>query len=373
MGRVSQAGGKNHARQRKETADLEVLSLRLGRYAYQGGIPHYSANMLGVWREETTMPECERKLRQQGRDLERLKRQGKISTTDPRHMKKMDVRIYVASIKHLDPETQRKLIGLMNGYLVFFKNRVLDDMIKEKEIRIPKAPRKAISTIEPEDLEKIFTTVESMKGWTGAVCRGMVSLYFGTGARPKEVRLSENRDLDLARSRFYVRHPKGEGNWGVPQWVDIIRGDMLPMIEQYSAERAEYVKYHDLLDAPALFPCLNNGTGYYSDKRFQIFKGKIAKASGVDFTLKDFRSTLCTLTIKGDLSREPAMSVQLRNEPRTMRKYYADIQRASAGEQLKDAWKECPVRRVAPFEGEARPVTPKNPPNDSRFGVTGYA
>ena len=81
-----------------------------------------------------------------------------------------------------------------------------------------------------------------MEGWTGSICRGMVALYFGTGLRPSELRLAELRDLDIKKARIFVRHPKGEGNWASAVWVDIIRMDMMPMIEQYARERKEYLR-----------------------------------------------------------------------------------------------------------------------------------
>jgi hypothetical protein len=56
----------------------------------------------------------------------------------------------------------------------------------------------------------------------------------------------------------------------------------------------------------------------------------------VNSRLKDFRSTLTTLTVNGEISRLPAMGMQLRQaSPDTIRKFYADIQRANVEKQLR--------------------------------------
>jgi integrase/recombinase XerD len=75
-----------------------------------------------------------------------------------------------------------------------------------------------------------------------------------------------------------------------------------------------------------------------------LIRQKVVEASGVDFKLKDFRSTLTTITINGDLSRLGAMSAQLRHEsPNTTHKFYNKIERSVASKKLKDLWKERPL------------------------------
>jgi hypothetical protein len=57
------------------------------------------------------------------------------------------------------------------------------------------------------------------------------------------------------------------------------------------------------------------------------------------------RSTLTSVMVKGDMSRLPEMSEQLRHGSMTttQRSYYA-MKRGAAGRQLKDAWKEHPIK-----------------------------
>ena len=130
--------------------------------------------------------------------------------------------------------------------------------------------------------------------------------------------------------------------------MDFIRADMMPMIRSYDRERAEYLAENGVDEAKYLFPNLRWHTGYYSENRFRVFARRISEASGVDFSFKMFRATLTTLTVNGDLSRLPAMGMQLRqSNSETIKKFYADIQRANVGKQLRPAWQETPViRRV---------------------------
>jgi len=145
---------------------------------------------------------------------------------------------------------------------------------------------------------------------------------------------------------LYVRHPKGEGSWSSPQEVAIIRGDMVPFIERFLREREEWLRKHGIVQAKPLFPSFgkNDKSDFYTANGFRQIKTKVEALSGVDFKLKDFRSTLTSITVNGDLSRLPAMSAQLRhsNYATTQKSYFA-IERGVAGKQLRDAWKEHPV------------------------------
>ena len=128
--------------------------------------------------------------------------------------------------------------------------------------------------------------------------------------------------------------------------MDFIRQDIMPIVREYDRERADYLADNRVQKAQYLFPNLKWHTSYYSENRFREHKALISEVSGVDFTLKMFRATLTTLTVNGDLSRLPAMGMQLRQaSPDTIRKFYADIERANVGKQLRPAWRETPVIR----------------------------
>jgi integrase/recombinase XerD len=334
--------------------------LRLGRHPFLGGIGPYIESRKGSWNQDTTTKEERRKLEQMGRMFEDLKAQGRVSTTDPRYITKGDVLEFMAELRKVDPSYQAKQIGRLKQYLGFYKNHVIDDM-KYEGIRTPKAHKKAVRALDSDELSAIFGSLDELEGWTGSLARGMIVLYFGTGLRPTELRLAHYEDLNLKKGTLFVRHPKGQGNWASPEEVLITRQDMMPLIERYLRERAAHLRMMGSIKAKALFPNLLSENGFYSANRFNQIKHKVEKASGVNFKLKDFRSTLTTMTINGDMSRVMGMSAQLRHtDPNTTLKFYNRIERGIASKKLKDVWRESPV------------IVSKTPSIENRFEISGY-
>jgi hypothetical protein len=71
----------------------------------------------------------------------------------------------------------------------------------------------------------------------------------------------------------------------------------------------------------------------------------------VEFKIKDFRPTLFSITVNGDMGHLPALSAQLRysNLTTTHRSYFR-MRQGVAGKQLRDSWRasaeiphECPL------------------------------
>ncbi|NLT37302.1 MAG: tyrosine-type recombinase/integrase [Methanomassiliicoccus sp.] len=354
---------KPHAKRRgrlKRTDIKEVLSLRLGRYPFRGGIDRYIESRKGSWNTKTTKKEERRKLEQIGKELEALKAQGRISTTDPRHLTRSDVQEYMVELRKVDPSFQNKQIGRLKRYMAFYKNHVIEEM-KNEGFRMPKTPRKPIRALSEDELYAVFGCLDELKRWPGSVARGLMALSFATGRRPSELRLAHMEDLNLRKRTFFVRYPKGEGNWASPEEVGIIREDMVPLIERYVRERAAHLQKKKAANAIALFPNTLSTNGFYSANRFNQIKHKVEVLSGVDFKLKDFRSTLTTITINGDMSRVIGMSVQLGHmDPNTTLKSYNRIERSVARKRLKDVWRESPI------------MVSKTPSIENRFEMTGY-
>lgn len=328
-----------------ESDILEAKGLRLGRYPFASAMEHYLQRRFGTV-ADSTYKEEERKLKYLGNVFENLRSEGKVRTTDPRHIQRHDIQAFMSWMrkKEIDPVAQAKYLQYLKGFLRCFKNHVLEDM-EDDGVRFPRPTKKPIRTIALEDLRRIFSVIDGMPAWHGTVARGMTSLYLATGVRPKELRLAHREDLDVIRMRFFVRHPKGEGSWASPDWIDMIRPDMIPYIQRYLLEREDHLQKKGLKRATALFPNLYRSENeFYSANAFNEIKCKVEVLSGVDFKLKDFRSTLTTITINEDLSRLPAMSQQLRHAKiETTQRYYANIKQGVAGKQLKDAWKETPI------------------------------
>lgn len=189
----------------------------------------------------------------------------------------------------------------------------------------------------------ILDTTYNLRGWSGQAFRGALTLAFATAARPKEVLGALVDDIDLNKMSFYIRHPKGEGNWGEPQWVPILRLDMVHYIEEFLEDRKgmliEYGVQSDYL-------FVNPGTGLpFTEKSMRGLKKKVEDMCGIGFTVKEMRPTFASLTVNNCPERLNAVSEQLRQaSPETTRRYYVRIDRQKAiKKSLGDIWKETKI------------------------------
>jgi len=334
----------------------------LGRYPFVTVIGRYLEGRKGIV-ARSTYKEEERKLRYLAKVLQDLKTKGEINSSNPEKMGRKDIQGLMGWMRdrELDPETQAKYLQHLNSLLLFCGNPAVENL-KREGVRLPSGRGKRIRSIGEDDLATIRAASEKIEGWNGEMARFMVWILPATGLRPKELRLAHLEDFDLRRRTFYVRHPKGEGSWASPETVELIRMDVLRLIKRYLVERDDHIRSKGLRKATALFPNLYRGQDeFYSANGFFSIKQKVEEISGVEFKLKDFRSTLTSITVRGDIGRLPAMSAQLRhNKMETTQKYYASIERSAASRQLRDIWKENPV------------IVRKNSVIESDFDNTGY-
>ena len=312
--------------------------MRLGRYPETAGVNYYVKRMEGRWRGRTTLPEEERKLRQEMKIFKDLKAQGLIETTDPRHIPAEGIRLFLREIRHMDPDSQRRHISRLNRYLKFYKNFALETMLVEGEVIMPKCAHKNINVLELDELQTVLEASERLKGWHGSVNRGMLAFYCATLLRPSELREAEFRDYDAQKERLFVRLPKGVGSWAAPEWVDLVYSEFVPMVERYLVERDQHIRACDRTQATYLFPNLYRGkNSFYSANSWRRIKQDLVQESGVDYRIKDLRATMCSLAVNDDLKRLPLVSIQMRHKTMgTTQQFYAKIQRSRAGKQLKD-------------------------------------
>jgi len=179
---------------------------------------------------------------------------------------------------------------------------------------------------------------------------GSRSLLGGIILGPLSMRAHVHADVTERRGiyatfipTFYVRHPKGEGSYASAQDVRLIRGDMKDYVITFLRDRNEYLAEAGLssdylfLNLKTRFPLTSNSIRRYKDE--------LAAKAGVNFRLKDFRSTLASMVIKGDVTRMKAASCQLRHSSiKTTERYYAAIERGKIIDDIVDVWKEDPVR-----------------------------
>jgi len=359
--------GVRRARKRRkrptEPDFVEVERLRLGRYPFRAAIPiHLDRIRGGV--KKLTIKERGIKLRQFAPIFEGFKAAGEIPTTDPRQIERKAVQLFMEWLKEEvpDPGSQETYLNHLNMFLKSFKNFVIEEM-KADGFRFPRKVKKPIRSLDMKGIRAVLKAAEGMRGWNGSVSKGLVAIYLATGVRVSELRLAHFDDLDLKGMTLYVRNPKGLGSYASPEWVDILRPELVPLIKEYLIEREEYLNRREFEKVSPLFPHLLEGEMiFYSLNGLNSIKRKIEEASGVSFRLKDLRPTHASMEVNDNLSRLNAVSAQLRHStPETTAKFYAKVDRGRAvRKQLSEVWRENPI-----FPTE-------NPVIDKKNDYTGY-
>ena len=341
MGR-KRVNGETNAELRQ--ADLKTIRL--------GGKPGIMAVRLYEAFQEvnlspSTLDVDIRKLKMFNRFFEGLYEQGACKTLDPRHFDEPMIMEFMLWMKNkgLVVSTQEKYIQILERYLRLFGNDVIGKMRDNPRYKFPKAPRDTpIEALSQDEMQEVIDATYNLVGWSGWVLRGVICLAFGIGGRHKEVIDAEVQDLSLRSEDFFIRHPKGEGTWGIPQWVDIIRKDMLPYLWEFLEEREKMIAETGITSS---FLFVNPRTGLpYTEKSMRLLKKKVEEISGIHFKIKDMRSTFCSLTINDHMERLNATSEQMRHaSPEMTRKHYLRINRKRAIQNgIGESWKETEIR-----------------------------
>jgi len=336
--------GEVSIRKKKTESDLrkaDLSKVKLGRYPFRAGIKYYLAKREPFLNGDTPA-EQERKLRQFATMFEELIEKNMISTTDPRHLKESDIEEFLILIKDNSVSTQDSYVRVLNAYLLVFKNRVILNMREDRQNKLPRPTNnKPIHSIPLADIEKLFDTADTMIGPGATMLRGYIALALGTGARPKEIMSAELKDLDLKNRKFFVRNPKGNGSWADPQWTPIIQNEMIPYLERFLKERESLVK-GSRAESKYLFP--NIGTGIpYSGNGFRRQKANLCKKSGVNFMLKDFRSTLATYLVNSGAPIQIVAYVLRHSQTRTTELFYAAANKENLMKGIEDISNSCPI------------------------------
>ena len=321
---------------------MDLKTVHLGRRPFSTSIKFYVA-FQEINLSKTTIYNDERKLRQFASFFEELYDSGNSETMDPRNFNEKIIAEFLIWMKKRDLQssTMHSYIKVLNRHLRLFGNDVIDKMKTNPVYKFPKEYRdKPIEALSPEELKLVLDTTYNLRGWSGEAFRGLLALLFSMAGRHKEGLYALVDDLNLNQMQFYVRHPKGEGTWGQPQWIPIVRPDMLPYLQELLRNRDKMLIEYGI-ESPYLF--VNPNTKQpYSEKTMRLLKGKVEDMCGIPFKIKEMRATFASLTVNDHPERLNAVSEQLRHaSPETTRKYYARIDRGKAiKESLGDLWKE---------------------------------
>lgn len=291
----------------------------------------------------STIEEQWRKLRYLNRVLRDLKYEGRIESDNPRKMDEGDVRGFMLWMQEqkIAVNTQRKYLHTLNNLLRWCNNSTIDRMRQKR--KIPRSKATEIHTMTEQEVEEIINGASKLGGWHGVVATFMCAFYPYTGLRPSELRLAKRKDLDVSKWVIKVSNPKGKNRYGVERTVPIPTPARLYVMD-YLQQRDEYMRQHGLQESEQLIPRITakGVTHYYSSNHFRKLKGEVQRLSGIEFRLKDFRSTYAQLLKDKGLAIEKVSKVLGHSSTETTERFYARIRDVSIFDDINNLWLDGP-------------------------------
>ncbi len=302
-----------------------------------------------------------RDLRMIAHDLWSLRKEGRIPTTNPERLSWEDLcelRLLwqtrpTRDGTPIDITTENKRIDVLNAFLGWVGNPVIEAAKKRRLYRRTTPPRKPIQSLTSEDVERLQSAAESVEGWRGSVARFLVAVLPATGLRPGEIRRARLCDLDVRRLVIFVAHPKGEARYAVPQEVPIVE-TVEQAIRDFLVERQTFLGNEE---HEALIPFRKwDGTVcYWSAAMLRKLKTELQERSGIRFRgLKTFRATFVQQSIdalvaagyKERAAAEVVMSASRHTKLDTVLKFYGSIRKEDAFRELRAAWRKARTAEV---------------------------
>jgi len=319
----------------------------MGRFPFLTDAKTYLSEVRHYYRP-ATLEEIDRKLRYLARIFGQLRREavraGDLTfSTNPHKMGEREIAAFLGWMKarNLDPATQHKYLGILQGLTDWAGNGVLRQMRARKRFRII-VPPKRLDALSGDDLERIRRGAEAIEGWRGDCAQFLVNVLPYCGLRPKEIRLARLVDVDTTRWHFAVAHPKGEQAWASVDVAPILPPGRQPMRDFLDA-RAAFLRAHGLDPAAveALLPYASPKTGrvgYWDDSVMIRLKCEIERMAGVRFKIKDFRPTFAQLNKDRNVGIEAVSKMLRHRTTRTTELFYARIRDEKAFAEAERAW-----------------------------------
>ena len=306
--------------------------------AYIKGIKSYYATR--------TLQTMERGFRTIHKAFLELRKEGKVSTTNPKKLTRDDIAAFIEWMRNrrtrhgisLAHGTQANYMDYLNGFLRFEDNGVIDQMRKLHYVRFPQKVPVEVRVLSESRVEEIRSKLRTMPGYEGAVARFVVAMYAYSGLRRSELRRARLEDLRIDTWTIVVAHPKGESSWAVAAPAQILPPARATVIE-FLKDRERYLSDFGIMCCEALVPKVTDGTAdYWTDGMWGKVKAKSERWSGIKFRIQTLRATFGQMCIDWG-SRLDAVSRALRHKTtRTTELYYARIRPDHAFRLLEQAY-----------------------------------
>jgi integrase/recombinase XerD len=306
---------------------------------------------------ETTYTERDRKLRMIARRFEKICTENPDLRRDPEDWTERELTAFILDMRKrgLSLGTQKKSLGHVQAILKFVGNPVLTKMKAQMPHAIPRGQYVKGPSLNEDQVAKILSATESIKGWRGEVARFVMATYAYTGLRLSELRRARFEDLDTKTWVLRVRHPKGEGSYGDFRTVPI-PGPLRPRVERFFRARESMIAEKGQLTAEPLIPRQCGGPdAYYSEGAFEKISARVREISGIGFQFRTLRRTYGQSLLNRGVGL-PSVSLMLgHNSTLTTEKYYCRQDADSARLEVIRAFDDSVMHPVR----ETPKLTPK--------------
>lgn len=293
---------------------------------------------------EYTYKKTEARLKRIERDMLRLKEQGRVTTMSPAKMTPEDVKelVMMRKEKGVCASDVNHDISVLKQLCTMCGNTCVQNClgkypglkpVDKKECRIPPLPESTYEMIlakyggiDHEDFGEIRPYA-------------LVLTYICTGARNKELRLAEVRDLDLDNWLINFIHVKGEDTYGCARTVPIPEV-LRPIIKDYLRAREIFLIKHGILPdtVPTLFCSMNGEHGPMSGNTIRKLKTYVEKDIGRKFELRDCRRAFGQHYIDHQVKLEDVSKLMGHATTRTTEIYYCGKSISEAIRNVQGKW-----------------------------------
>lgn len=318
----------------------------MGRYPFLTELTEY-INEQRPFRSRTTLHEEERKLRLVHKHVQELKRQGKMSTTNPKKMTERDIGEYIYFLKHngLALNTQVKYMQHLTNFLILRGNPYIAK-IKARN-KMPRKKNKRLPTISYDEVMQIIEASQGIEGWMGTVCAFIIPFHYYSALRASELRLAHLEDLDTEMETIWVRFPKGYEK-GAEQRTVNLAPEVMPYVYSYLKARAERLEELGIKRCPYLIPQLTHkNTKAEPYHRLWKYAKAVQELAGIEFNLQGLRRA-CGQHLKDrDISMD-YISKHLGHESiKTTQDSYVEIGSELVRGPIRGAWSRQPVTKYS--------------------------
>lgn len=289
---------------------------------------------------ETTFKGLERRLYRIGGDLKDLRQDGKISTLSPKSMTSEDVLAFIVyrKGKKVSFSDISHDISALKQVLTFAGNTAVQNCLSTNPDILVRKKKPRLDPLSENTYAAILDRYEQIDHQDFKTVRAYVLsiLYIGTGARNKELRLANRKDVDIVERTIHLEHVKGEDSWGSPRNV-IIPKEIMPIVEQYLYDRDVYLAAHKAT-SDALFFTLGGDFSHMSGNSIRRAKSIVENDIGKKFEYRDCRRAYGQMYLNKGASIEQVSVAMGHASTETTELYYCRKSESQVNREIKDLW-----------------------------------